>query len=39
MASERAPYPLDLDQVDSDSQEFDSSQSGSWAIDETIPSG
>src|SRR5262249_54597643 len=44
VALERAPYPLDLDQVDADPRRrgghrFSSSQSGSWAMDETMPSG
>jgi hypothetical protein len=36
---ERTTDALDLDQVDSDPQRLASSQSGSWAIDETIASG
>src|SRR4051794_30561103 len=39
VALERAPDAVDLDQVDADVHECSSSQSGSCAIDEMIPSG
>src|SRR5205085_5947614 len=39
VALERAPDPRDLDQVEADPHAFCSSQAGSWATEDTIPSG